>query len=186
MSKASGWVALLDANVLYPAPVRDFLLHLAATGIYQPKWTSEIHDEWIRNLLLARTDLKAASLKSAVKAMNGAFPDADIINYEDLIPGLNLPDKDDRHVLAAAIRGKANLIVTENIKDFPSKYLQTFDINACSADDFVLQLVDIDKASVQNGLAAQVKNLRNPPQSLDQVLATLERCGMKKSVAELK
>jgi len=117
--------------------------------------------------------------------MNAAFPDADVTNYEDLIPALNLPDEDDRHVMAAAIRSKANVIVTENSKDFPENYLNTYDIEVLSADEFLSRLIDIDKATVQAALAAQIRTLKNPPQTKEQVLATLERNGLKKTVAAL-
>lgn len=185
MNKTSGFVAILDANVLYPAPVRDILLNIAAMGLYQPKWSTEIQEEWIRNVLKNRPDLKQDSLNKTVAAMNAAFPDADVINYEDLLVGLNLPDEDDRHVLAAAIRGNANVIVTENSKDFPPDYLKTFDIEVLSADDFISQLIDIDKSTVQAALKAQVKKLKNPPQTRAQVLSTLQRNGLEKSVAAL-
>jgi predicted nucleic acid-binding protein len=185
MSTSSGFIAVLDANVLYPAPVRDILLHIAAKGLYQPKWSSEIQDEWLRNLVVNRPDLKKENLDKTVAAMNVAFPDADVTNYEDLIPALNLPDEDDRHVMAAAIRGKANVIVTENSKDFPQDYVNTHDIEVFSADEFLSRLIDIDKATVLEALAAQIRTLKNPPQTKEQVLATLERNGLKKMVAAL-
>ena len=103
MIYSSGFSAILDANVLYPAPLMDFLLNLAAVQL----WTGEIHDEWIRNLLLKRTDLKKEQLQKAKQAMDSAFPDSMVNNYSDLINSLTLPDEKDRHVLAAAIRTNA-------------------------------------------------------------------------------
>ena len=104
--------ALLDANVLYPAPVRDLMLHLADAGLYLPKWSDLIHDEWIKNLLSNRPDLKPSSLKAAKRAMNLAFPDADIKGFFHQMEKLQLPDNNDRHVLAAAIHAKADFILT--------------------------------------------------------------------------
>lgn len=98
-------VALLDACILYPAPLRDLLLHIADRGLYRPKWTDKIQEEWTRNLLLNRPDLLAVQLQKTTDAMNRAFPDATIRNFEPLIASLTLPDAHDRHVLAAAIRG---------------------------------------------------------------------------------
>jgi predicted nucleic acid-binding protein len=118
MNTPAGFIAVLDANVLYPAPVRDILLNVAAKGLYQPKWSSEIQDEWLRHLVVNRPDLKKENLNKTVAAMNAAFPDADVTNYEDLIPALNLPDEDDRHVMAAAIRSKANVISERKSKIF--------------------------------------------------------------------
>ena len=74
---------MLDANVLYPAPLRDYLLHLAGVELYKPKWTKAIQEEWVRNLLENRPDLKKENLVNTRDAMNAAFPDANIFNYEE-------------------------------------------------------------------------------------------------------
>ena len=124
MLHSSKFTAILDANVLYPAPIRDLLLHLANVELYIPKWTEIIQEEWISNLLLKRTDLKRESLEKTKEAMNAAFPDSNITNFQEIIDSLSLPDKDDRHIVAAAIRSKADVIVTFNIKDFPKGYLK--------------------------------------------------------------
>ena len=112
------FVVVLDACVLYPAPIRDLLLNLADLEIYSPKWTEIIQDEWIRNLLENRPDLTKSKLARTVKAMNTAFPDAEVHSFEELIEFLELPDENDRHVLAAGITCKADAIITFNIKDF--------------------------------------------------------------------
>jgi PIN domain len=109
MIHSSRFIAVLDANVLYPAPLRDYLLHLASLELYKPTWTKDIQEEWIRNLLINRPDLKRENLEITQDAMNSAFPDANIINYEELISSLSLPDDKDRHILAAAIRGNADV-----------------------------------------------------------------------------
>jgi predicted nucleic acid-binding protein len=114
MSRPPIITALLDANVLYPAPLRDYLLHLASLGVFEPMWTAAIQDEWIRNLLDARPDINRVALEATQRAMDIAFPGSNISGYESLINSLSLPDPDDRHVLAAAIKGKAQIIVTNN------------------------------------------------------------------------
>lgn len=119
---------VLDACVLYPAPIRDILLSLAAEGLFKAKWSDIIQDEWSRNLLKNRKDLKKAQLNQTINAMNLAFPDANVESFKDLIPSINIPDKDDRHVVACAIRCNADLIVTFNVKDFPKKELSKYDI----------------------------------------------------------
>ena len=83
---------MLDACVLYPAPLRDLLLSLAAAGIYRAKWSQRIHDEWIGNLLSNRPDLDPERLKATCTQMNIAVPDSMVTGYEDLIESLNLPD----------------------------------------------------------------------------------------------
>ncbi len=87
------FVALLDACVLYPAPIRDLLLNLADVELYTPKWTDQIHQEWTRNLLLNRPELKATQLERTTQAMNKAFPDANVVRYEALIDSLTLPGR---------------------------------------------------------------------------------------------
>jgi predicted nucleic acid-binding protein len=180
------FAAILDANVLYPASLRDFLLCLAEIELYKPKWTDEIQEEWIRNVLLARADLDRAKLERTKEEMNSAFPDSNITNYVELIDNLNLPDDNDKHILAAAIRGNTDVIVTFNLKDFPLDYLKRYDIEVQHPDEFILNLISLDKSKSLQALKNQVKRLKNPPQSKDQVLRTLARCGLYNSVLELK
>ena len=97
------YTVLFDACTLYPAPLRDFIMEIAAMGLFRAKWTNKIHDEWIRNLLANRNDLSPAKLERTKRLMNEAIPDCLVADYENLIAGLDLPDEDDRHILAAAI-----------------------------------------------------------------------------------
>lgn len=119
MIYSSNFTVVLDACVLYPAPLRDLLLSLAHHEVYKPKWSKEIQEEWSRNLLMNRPDLKKEQLQTTIEAMNIAFPDAEVTKYSSLISVVTLPDPNDRHVLAAAIRSKADVIVTYNLKHFP-------------------------------------------------------------------
>ncbi len=120
--------ALFDASVLYSAPMRDLLMNLALTELFRARWTEAIHEEWIGSLLKNRSDLKRERLESTRDLMNAAVPDCLVKDYEDLIPGLILPDPDDRHVLAAAIRSRADVIVTTNLKDFPIHTLKRYGV----------------------------------------------------------
>ncbi|MCA9419011.1 MAG: PIN domain-containing protein, partial [Candidatus Omnitrophica bacterium] len=112
---SSSPIVLFDACVLYPAPVRDFLLQLSVTGLFRARWTKDIHNEWIANLLESRPDLNLKQLERTRDLMNLAVPDSLVTGYESHIPSLDLPDPDDRHVLAAAIEGNAETIVTFNL-----------------------------------------------------------------------
>ena len=98
-------------------------MELAAASLFRAKWSEQIHDEWIRSLLRDRKDLTADQLARARALMNEAVLDCLVDKYDDLIPGLSLPDPDDRHVLAAAIRSGADAIITFNVKDFPEQEL---------------------------------------------------------------
>jgi predicted nucleic acid-binding protein len=118
--KHSQFTAVFDACVLYPAPLRDLLMWLALSGRFRGRWSEQIHDEWKRNLLKNRPDLGLEQLNRTSMLMDLAVPDALVTGHETLIESLALPDPDDRHVLAAAVRCGASVIVTFNEKDFPS------------------------------------------------------------------
>lgn len=164
------FIAVLDACVLYPAPSRDLLLHLATLGLYTPKWTEIIHDEWTRNLLKNRQDLTAEQLQKTKAAMCGAFPDADVLHFEPLIEALKLPDPDDRHLLAAAIRCQADVIVTANLKDFPAAALAPYDVEAQHPDAFISNLIDLNPERSLQAFQTQVAFLKNPPRTATQIL----------------
>lgn len=106
--------AIIDANVLYPAPLRDLIIRLAQIGLIRARWTELIHDEWVRNVLKNNLHVSGERLRRMRELMNEAVRDCLVIGYEDLIDSLNLPDPDDRHVLAAAVRSGSQVIVTYN------------------------------------------------------------------------
>ena len=133
---ADRFVVLLDANVLYPFRVRDALLRFAEFGLFRARWSAQIMDEWEAALLKTKSHL-SASISAQRHAMAEAFPEAFVEGYEDLVDSLQLPDANDRHVLAAAIRAGAQHIVTENLKDFPAEVTKRFDIEAVTADTFL-------------------------------------------------
>lgn len=140
--------AVLDACVLYPAPLRDLLMHLAISELFCARWSDAIHDEWIRNVLIARPDLKPEQLERTRELMNAHVSDCLVTDFEHLIPKLILADPDDRHVLAVAIRASADVIVTYNLKDFPSEILLTYGIEAQHPDRFIVQFLETDRKSV--------------------------------------
>lgn len=178
----SPFTAVYDANVLYPAPLRDLLMHLALTGTYRARWTAQIHDEWKRNLLINRQDLTQAQLDRTSAAMDKAIPDALVTGYEPLCAGLTLPDPDDRHVLAAAIKCSASVIVTFNLKDFPPDLLRSFEIEAVHPDDFIADLFDLDQAAVLEAVQAQRASLKNPPHTARELLDRFLIQGLTQSV----
>ena len=166
------FVVVYDACVLYPAPLRDFLIRLATTGLFAARWSDRIQEEWIKNLLTARPDLTESQLHRTRDLMNQAVPDCLISDYERFEATLDLPDSDDRHVLAAAIVAHAQMIVTFNLKDFPSEALDPFGIEAIHPDRFVECQMDLREAAVIQTARAQRQSLKNPPCSAKQFSST--------------
>jgi hypothetical protein len=178
-------IVLYDACVLYPAPLRDLLMQLALTGLFQARWTNEIHDEWTRSVLANRPDISPEGLARCRQLMDAHVPDCLITEYESLIPGLNLPDANDRHVLAAAIHGGASVILTFNLADFPALVLREFHIEAMHPDEFVCRLWDEHPDSVVHAMILHRASLKRPPKSAIEYLASLEQCSLTELVAQL-
>jgi predicted nucleic acid-binding protein len=166
----ASFVAVFDACVLYPASVRDLLLRLALTDLFRARWTDRIHDEWIGGLLKQRQDLSKAQLERTRDLMDQAVPDCLVTSYENLIDGLSLPDADDRHVLAAAIRCQAGVIVTYNLKHFPEGALASYGIEVQHPDAFISHLFDLDPGAVCAAVRDQRESLKNPPMSVHELL----------------
>ena len=179
MIYSSRFTAVLDACVLYPAPIRDILLNLADLEIYSPKWSEIIQEEWIRNLLENRPDLSKPKLLRTAQAMNAAFPDAEVHSFEELIDLIELPDSGDRHILAAGIKCKADAIITFNTKDFPKEDLGQYEIEVFSPDEFVNLLNKLNPSIVKQAFENQLASLKNPPLSKEKLIKTLEKCGLK-------
>lgn len=172
--------------MLYPSTLRDLLIRIAQARLVQAKWTDRILDEVFKNLLVNRPDLDPTALARTRTLMICAVRDCLITGYEPLINGLDLPDPDDRHVLAAAIKARAQVIVTSNLKDFPAECLARWDIEAKSPDEFVSDQVDLDGKIVWGCVQQIADTWRKPPGTTDDVLLALERSGLLRSVAELR
>lgn len=178
--------AILDACVLYPAPLRDLLLWLALSGVYRPRWTETIHEEWIGSLLKERPDLDRQRLERTRDLMNQAVPDCIVSGFEDLIASLALPDPDDRHVLAAAIHGAAETIVTFNLADFPPEALAPHGIRAQHPDEFIAHFLDVEPVAVCSAAKQHRESLRNPPKTVEEYLSTLARVSLPQTAAGLE
>lgn len=186
--------ALLDANVLYSAQLRDLLVNLTSTELFRARWTAAIHDEWTRNLRERRPDLAAEKIERVRTLLDASVPDCLIEGYEALIPALELPDADDRHVLAAAIHGRADVIVTYDLGHFPDELLSGHGdellsghgIEAQHPDAFVAHLLDLDEAGAIAAIRRLRAGLRRPPVTAEEYLAILERQSLPQTTARLR
>jgi predicted nucleic acid-binding protein len=170
------FTCVLDTNVIYPIDIRDLLFWFAYYELYSPKWSDHIFDEW-KDIMIRKGVTEAEADKRINKAQL-AFPDALVENYESLIDGLELPDPKDRHVLAAAIKINANVIVTNNLKDFPEEYLATFGLKAKSVDDFITDIIDLNQELAMQAFKELVLNRTNPDLDEFQVLDRFRKIGL--------
>jgi len=182
----SQYTALLDANVLYPAPMRDLLMQVAATRLFNAKWSVDIHREWIEALIRNQPGRDRQALERTRDLMNRAVRDCLVTGYEALIPTLALPDAGDRHVLAAAIVGRCDVIVTQNLKHFPAAALEPFGIEAQHPDEFLCNQLNLAPGLFCSAVAKVRARLTNPRYEVDEYLATLTRQGLVATVAELQ
>ena len=186
MNGVATFTAFLDANVLYSAMVRDLLMNLSNTDLFRLRWSRAVQDEWIGNLLRNRPDLKMEQLERTRELMDRHVPDALVTGYEGLIEGLQLPDPNDRHVLAAAIRGRADVIVTMNLKDFPVETLAPFGIEAQHPDEFVFHLLDLEPGVVCRAVDHHRQLLKKPPKTTEEYLSGLEAQGLTQTASQLR
>ena len=179
-------IVVLDACVLYPAHLRDFLLHMALQKLYEPKWSDQINDEWVRNVLNKRPDLSARNFDRLCSLMNDAFPNANVKGYKPLMNELILPDVDDIHVLAAAIKCDADAIVTFNIKDFPAKELAKYGVQAVHPDDFLRSIIEASPSQAVRAFGNHLANLKNPPIPTIEILEMFRKTNFKNTAALLE
>lgn len=160
-------------------------MRLAMTNLFKAHWTDHIHDEWI-NALLRQGKHSRESLERTRNLMDAHAQDAKITGYEPLIEIVNLPDPDDRHVLAAAIRSGANAIITFNQKDFPQDALEPYGVEALHPDDFIYYQIDMAPSVCCAAIRRQRLSLKNPAVSVDDLLATLQKQQLPQTVSKLR
>lgn len=187
MAGSARYTAILDACVLYPFSLRDLLLSLARDGLFHARWSRRIEEEWVGSLLRQRPDLEEAALRRTCALMTEAVPDSLVHGWEGLEAGLaGLPDTDDRHVLAAAICGHADAIVTFNLADFPAAVLAPFGIEAQHPDDFLLNQLDLNPIAALKSIKAMRGRWRRPAVSADEFATALERLQLPLTASRLR
>jgi predicted nucleic acid-binding protein len=180
------FTVIYDACVLYPAPLRDLLMHLAVTDLFKAHWTDQIHEEWIRALLRSENRFDRSTLEKTRDLMDRHVFDAKVTGYEKLIPVLELPDSNDRHVLAAAIKAGADAIITFNLKDFPREVLAEYSIEAIHPDDFIYCQIGLSSAVACGAVKRHRESLKKPPKTKAEYLETLSKQALPQTVSELK
>ena len=172
--------ALFDTCSLYGAYLCDLLLGLAENGAFRPLWSEQILEELDRALAERLGPERTAR---RIEAMRRAFPDAIVTGYQPLVSGMSC-DAKDRHVLAAAVRAKAEVLVTFNTKDFPGNSTAAYDVTVVHVDDFLLDQLDLYPGLVIASLHQQVTKYRNPQMTVADLLSLLARSGLPRFAAE--
>lgn len=178
-------IVVLDACVLYPAGLRSLMMWLAVHGLIRPKWSEQIHEEWMRNVLKDRPDLTPAQLERTRRLMDEHGGDCLVTGYEQHIASLTLPDVDDRHVLAAGIESGADAIVTWNLSDFPKNIVKAHGIEVQTPDQLMCALLDANASAVLAAMKDHRASLKNPPKSPAEYLETLKLQGLPKTIAAI-
>lgn len=173
-------IAVLDACVIYPPALRDVLMWLAVVGAFEPRWSEEIHSEWMRNVLENRPDVSPQQLERTRRLMDNVHPRCLVSGHEARIQELLLPDENDRHVLAAAIEANATILVTSNLSDFPRTALDPHGIRALPPDAFLEVLFTENPARFLEGLRRHRASLRNPPKTAVDYLDSLALQGLRR------
>jgi hypothetical protein len=168
-------VAVFDACILYPFHLRNIFVQAAVDRLVHARWTDEIHDEWIRNLAAGPRAIPKARLQHTRQLVNDALPMAMVTGYEHHVAAVNLPDPDDRHVVAAGIAAGATLILTWNLRHFPAQELKKFGLTRETPDEFLSRLYDEVPELVVGSLANARRNLTETDVSASGFIGILDR-----------
>jgi predicted nucleic acid-binding protein len=179
-------VVVLDACTLYPAALRDVLMRLALHGLISARWTDAIHNEWIEAVLRDRPDLTRERLQRTRELMDLHAEGSLVTGYEPRMAGLELPDGDDRHVLAAAIEADADMILTWNLRDFPEVVLSSHGLHAVTPDDLLAGLIDDHREEMIAVLRGARLSLKQPPLTAAGYLTTLRTQGLARTCTLLE
>jgi predicted nucleic acid-binding protein len=160
---SAGFRVIYDANILFSGFKRRVMLALARAEIFQARWSEDIHKEWMARLPERYPDKFPAEKVSKIRTLiDSHVPDCLVSGYKSLIEGLQLPDPGDRHVLAAAIKAGAQVIVTCDTAHFPKECLAEFDIEAQHPDTFVMYQKEENSVAVLARLKEARLTYTNP------------------------
>ena len=167
--------AFLDTCTVFGAAITDFVLDLAERGTFRPLWSEQVLTELQRSLI--RRGIDSSAVEYRIQAMRRAFPDANVTGYEDLIAQMTCDD-DDRHVLAAAVRANAEVIVTFNLRHFPESSLEPYQITSVHPDDFLLDQLDLYPQGTLQSLEDTSGRYEKPAMTVETFLGLLAKAGV--------
>jgi len=172
------FAALPDACVLVPTALADTLLRIAERDLYRPLWSDRILEEARSAIIKVHPGIEPEPINNRFVAMGNAFEDALVTGWEPLEATVVLPDVDDRHVVAAAMRGRADAIVTANVRHFPAEILEPIGIEVLHTNDFLLDQLDLAPRVVLEVLREQAAHTRRPALAPIDLVARLSRAGV--------
>lgn len=167
-------IAVLDACVLYPVSLRDALLRLAEAGFYQVVWGERILEEMKGAILAQRPDIEEYKIDNMISGMRNAFPEAEVDGWQPLEADMRNHDKD-KHVLALAVRARADMLVTSNLKHFPPEACEPYCVEPIDPDEFLCQLLEGNEPAVKSVLEVFAQDMKNPPMTVEEILKAIGR-----------
>ena len=179
------FTAVLDANVLFPVVIRDYLIWLSLYDLYTPKWSQKLLEEFTTIFQKKGMNLSAEQIQRQVDLITKACNHALVENYENLIPSIHIKDENDRHVVAAAIKCNANVIVTYNLKDFQNEYLDKMGLSAVDPDTFIADMIDLSPEKCCDAFREMVLTKKKPPYDEQQYIEIFRRNGLTQTANEL-
>jgi len=171
-------VVIFDACILYPFHLRNIVVQVAVDRLVDARWTDEIHDEWIRNLVANRPAIPIERLQITRRLMNDALPGAMVVGYQRHILAVTLPDPDDRHVVAAGIASGATIVLTWNLRDFPAREMKKHGLRTQTPDAFLVELCDHAPDLILASLANARRNLSKTRVSASDFINILKNQGL--------
>lgn len=187
MAGNASYTAVLDACVLYQLAIADALMSIAVTGLFAAKWTTKIEEEWIGSLEKDRPELRGR-LRNRRDDMREAVPDWEISEaaWASIAHSLNLPDPNDVHVLAAAIAGHADCIITRNHQDFPASIMSVHGIDILDPDQFIVNQWDLENVPVMAAFKGMRARRQKPAESVEDFARTLEKNGLPATAQKIR
>jgi predicted nucleic acid-binding protein len=170
----------LDACVLFPQTLRDLLLSLAGAGLFRARWSERINQEWVQELLLKNPGRRLQVLRT-LELVNESVEDCLVTGYEHLIESIVMPDPHDRHAVAAAVAGGADVIVTFNLADFPADVLSPLGLEAKHPDDFLASIINVDGGAACEAIKAMRERYKKPPMTAGDFIASINAKGLVKT-----